>query len=67
MQIDKYVGRNVEIIYQDSKGQITKRRVAVYSVRDGLVHVKDLTKKSIRTFVAERILAVMPAHSGRVS
>lgn len=60
VNIEKYVGRKAEIIYQDSKGNFTKRRVSVYSVRDGKVRVLDWGKKSFRTLKEERILSALP-------
>jgi hypothetical protein len=59
-KIEKYIGRNAEIIYQDSKGNFTKRRVAVYSVREGKVRVLDWGKRSFRTLRADRILSALP-------
>ncbi|WP_276352555.1 hypothetical protein [Cohnella caldifontis] len=63
--IEKYVGRSAEIIYQDSKGRFTKRRISVYSVRDGRVRVLDWEKRSFRTLRADRILSALPV-IGRV-
>jgi hypothetical protein len=59
-KIEKYIGRNAEVIYQDSKGNFSKRRVTVYSIRDGKVRVLDWDKRSFRTLVAERILPALP-------
>ncbi|MBW5446363.1 hypothetical protein GE107_09855 [Cohnella sp. CFH 77786] len=58
--IEKYIGRRAEIIYQDSKGNFTKRRVSVYSVRNGKVRVLDWGKKSFRTLAKDRILSALP-------
>jgi len=60
VKIEKYVGRSAEIIYKDSKGTITQRRVSIYSVRDGKVRVLDWRKRSFRTLSAERILSALP-------
>jgi hypothetical protein len=59
-QIEKYIGRSAELIYQDRKGNITKRRVSVYSVRNGKVRVLDWGKRSFRTLASDRILSVLP-------
>ncbi|MNE93641.1 hypothetical protein D3C80_1915150 [compost metagenome] len=64
-QIEKYVGRAVEIIYKDSKGMFTKRKITVYSVREGKVRVLDWGKRSFRTLRADRILSAFPV-IGRV-
>jgi len=66
VKIEKYVGRSAEIIYQDSKGAITQRKVSIYSVRDGRVRVLDWGKRSFRTLSANRILSALPV-IGRVS
>lgn len=60
MLINSYIGRNVEIVYQDSKGMTTTRRVAVYSVRNGKVRVLDWDKRAFGTLAAARILAAVP-------
>jgi hypothetical protein len=60
VKIEKYIGRRAEIIYQDSKGNFTKRRVSIYSVRDGKVRVLDWEKRSFRTLSAQRILSALP-------
>lgn len=65
--IDKYVGRLVEIIYQDSKGLITQRIVTVRSVGAGRARVYDAGKRAFRTLALDRILAVLPADGRRVS
>lgn len=65
VKIEKYVGRSAEIIYQDSKGAITQRRVSIYSVRNGRVRVMDWNKRAFRTLSADRILSALPV-IGRV-
>jgi len=65
VKIEKYVGRSAEIIYQDSKGIVTQRRVSIYSVRNGKVRVLDWGKRSFRTLSADRILSALPV-IGRV-
>lgn len=56
----KYIGRLVEIIYQDKTGQITKRRIQVKSVRSGLIRADDLLSGKPRTFKSDNILACNP-------
>ena len=58
--LEKWVGRIVTIIYQDGKGGITQRRIAVRGVADGRVRAFDLDKRAPRMFCADRILAVQP-------
>jgi hypothetical protein len=54
MAIEKCVGRIMILIYQDSKGIITKRRIRV----DGKVRVFDIAKKAYRTLQLDGILAI---------
>ncbi|RUS48385.1 hypothetical protein [Cohnella sp. AR92] len=35
MTIEKFIGRRVEVIYQNGKGELSQRIVTVHSVRDG--------------------------------
>ncbi|MBW5448619.1 hypothetical protein GE107_21465 [Cohnella sp. CFH 77786] len=60
VMIEKYIGRSAEIIYQDSKGNFTKRRITVYSVRDGQVRALDWDKRAFRTLLSDRILSALP-------
>lgn len=60
MSIEKYVGRIVDIIYQDKKGNITKRQISVHAVQGGKVRAFDTSKQSLRVFDVNRILAVQP-------
>ncbi|MDG0793415.1 hypothetical protein OMP38_23175 [Cohnella ginsengisoli] len=60
VNIEKYVGQSVEIIYEDSKGRFTQRVVAVFSVRGGKVRVLDWGKRAFRTLSASRILGARP-------
>jgi predicted DNA-binding transcriptional regulator YafY len=58
---DKYIGRIVDIIYQDKAGTITKRRIRVLVINAGIVRAYDLGKKAPRVFEIDRILAAQPA------
>lgn len=60
MPIEKCVGAIVELIYEDSKGNITKRRIRVREVDRSTVKGFDTAKRAYRTFVLERILASLP-------
>ncbi|ANS74647.1 hypothetical protein AWM70_08655 [Paenibacillus yonginensis] len=57
---EKYKGTVVEIIYMDRKGQITKRSIEVYGIKQGMVTAKCLKTGQIRSFRVENILAVQP-------
>jgi predicted DNA-binding transcriptional regulator YafY len=58
MPIEKCVGRIVDIIYQDRKGNITKRQISVYHVHDGKVRAFDTSKQAFRSLSITGILAV---------
>lgn len=61
MNIDKYIGRNVDLIYEDSKGTLTQRRVTVSSVSGDTAKVFDHDKRQPRTLAVERVLACVPS------
>jgi propanediol dehydratase large subunit len=56
--IEKYVGAEVEIIYQDSKGSITQRKIRVLSVQNGKIKAICITSGAPRIFLQTNILAV---------
>lgn len=58
MFILKYVGRTIEMIYQDRSGCFTQRCVRVLAAEGGKVRAYDLDKRAPRVFETERILAV---------
>jgi len=60
MAIFKYVGRTIEMIYQDRSGRLTQRRIRVLAAEDGKIHAYDLDKRAPRVFDANRVLAVQP-------
>jgi predicted DNA-binding transcriptional regulator YafY len=60
MPIEKFVGRNVNIIYQDAKGKITQRTIRVNRIVDGKVFAYDFDKQAPRPFKLDRILAMNP-------
>jgi predicted DNA-binding transcriptional regulator YafY len=57
---EKYLNRVVDIVYQDKKGQFSKRRIRVQSITDGKVRAFDVSKRAPRIFEADRILAIVP-------
>lgn len=56
----KYIGRIVEIIYEDRKGNITQRRIEVLGVRQGRIKANCLKSNELRVFNEENILAMKP-------
>ena len=60
MSILKYVGRTIEIIYQDRSGRLTQRQIRVLAAESGKIRAYDMGKRAPRVFEAERILAAQP-------
>nr|WP_143801882.1 hypothetical protein [Paenibacillus thiaminolyticus] len=60
MRLDQYVGRTVEIIYEDKHGVITQRKIVVRRIRDGVLHATCLTAGAWRPFRIESILSWQP-------
>lgn len=59
----KYVGRTVEIIYQDRHGKLTQRWIVVRSVQGDRVSAYDVISGSYRVFKINNILAMLPVMS----
>lgn len=62
-ELQRYLGRTVELIYVDRHGAFTKRVVQLHSVRDGIAKVFCLERRAPRLLKIENILAIMPAAS----
>lgn len=62
-QLERYRRRGcrVEVIYLDRHGQLSQREVVILSIRGGRVRVYCYAKDGIREFIADNILAIMPA------
>ncbi|KJB88485.1 hypothetical protein AZ66_07310 [Paenibacillus sp. E194] len=60
MHLEHYIGREIEIIYEDRRGEITQRRIVVRSIRDGVLHATCMKAKAWRPFRLERILSWQP-------
>jgi predicted DNA-binding transcriptional regulator YafY len=58
--VEKYIGRVVQIIYQDAKGKLTQRTIRVNRIVDGKVLAYDFDKRVPRPFRIDHILAVHP-------
>lgn len=57
MSLERSAGRIIELIYEDTKGNITQRRISVHQVDRGMLKGFDTANRSYRTFALERILA----------
>lgn len=55
--MEKYIGKQLTIIYEDTKGAITKRRILLQSIQAGKLRVYDFDKRAPRVFDRSRILA----------
>ncbi|MFD0717279.1 hypothetical protein [Paenibacillus sp. GCM10027626] len=60
MDIAKYIGRTVEVIYQNDKGDITQRQVHINKVETGLIRVFCMTANAPRSLKINNILAINP-------
>lgn len=54
------IGSPIDLIYIDSKNQISKRKVKLICIQDELVNVYCYTCKAPRSFRISNILAVSP-------
>lgn len=61
---ERYIGHIVEIVYLDSRGDITQRQIEVKGIRGGIVRATCLTSGSPRAFRKENILAWKPVKKG---
>lgn len=66
MHLDHYVGKEIEIIYEDRKGTITHRRIVVRGIRDGVINATCMKAKVCRPFRLERKLSWQPV-KGRIA
>jgi len=57
-EVERCVGRTVRLIYVDTGGKFTMRRVDLFSVRNGRARVYDSKKRGFRTLAVDRILAI---------
>lgn len=60
--VTKYIGRTVEIIYQDKGERFSKRRVHLYSQEKDWVKGYCYKAGEMRTFHVNQIYAVEPVH-----
>jgi len=55
---EKYIGKDIEIIYLDRHERITKRFIEVRGVKEGMIKAYCLEAKGPRIFRIENIMAV---------
>lgn len=56
--IEKCIGHRIDLIYVDTSGKFSQRRVNLFAIRDGKARVYDMDKRGFRTLIVDRILAV---------
>ncbi|MFC5402255.1 hypothetical protein [Cohnella soli] len=61
--IEKCIGRKVDLIYVDTKGKFSQRRVNLFAIRNGRARVYDLDKRGFRTLSVDRILTVQAVYA----
>ncbi|RED65953.1 hypothetical protein [Cohnella lupini] len=59
----KYIGRIVEIVYEDGKENVAKQRILIYGIRGSKVMVFDVEKQSFRTLRLQCILSAQLVRS----
>ncbi|MCL6458877.1 MAG: hypothetical protein K6T85_12795 [Gorillibacterium sp.] len=64
INLEKYTGKIVDIIYIGQDGKITQRRITVRSVDAGTVCAWCHTRRAPRIFRIDSILAAMPTKEG---
>jgi hypothetical protein len=56
--IEKCIGRKIDLIYVDTSGKFSQRRVNLFAIREGKARVYEMDKRGFRTLVVDRILAL---------
>ncbi len=56
--LEKCIGRKVDLIYVDTRGKFSQRRVNLFAIRNGKARVYDMDKRGFRTLIVDRILVV---------
>lgn len=62
--MEKHVGRDIEIFYQDLKGDTVQRTIRVLRVFEGKMLAYDYAREALRPFRTERILSLKPVGKG---
>ncbi|MDB5085130.1 MAG: hypothetical protein JWN30_2016 [Bacilli bacterium] len=66
LRLEQFVGRVVEMIYQDRAGVISHRRVRIVSVQGNYVRAYCYARRAVRSFSEETILALFPMADDQV-
>ncbi|GIP32630.1 hypothetical protein [Paenibacillus sp. J2TS4] len=66
MEVSRYIGRTVEIIYLDRHNRFSQRTVVIKSAEGQRVHAYCLEQRGPRTFIIGNIMAVCPIRVGEV-
>ncbi|MEK3915187.1 hypothetical protein [Paenibacillus sp. FSL H7-0331] len=61
MEMQRYIGQRVEIMYMNKQGAITQRFIEVRSIKNNYVCAYCFTQKGLRVFKQDNILAIAPA------
>ncbi|NHN34797.1 hypothetical protein [Paenibacillus agricola] len=57
-QLSRYVGQQVEIVYIDKPNVITQRFIEIHSIKNNFLCAYCFTKKRLRVFSLQNILAI---------
>jgi predicted DNA-binding transcriptional regulator YafY len=61
VELNRYVGQKVEIMYVNKQGAITQRYIEVRSIKNNYVCAYCFAQKGLRAFKPDNILAIVPA------
>lgn len=60
LNLQRYIGRSVEMIYMDRANQCTKRTVTIHRISGSYVICYDQGKQAFRRLRRQNILAMLP-------
>jgi predicted DNA-binding transcriptional regulator YafY len=60
LNLTKYIGRDMELIYVDSRNRISRRTVLLRSVHGSVIRAYCYRRNAPRCFRTDRILAILP-------
>ncbi len=66
MNLDKFIGRTADIIYQDKAGKFTKRTIRIERIDGELIRAFCYTARGPRIFRIDNVLAALPTNKRAV-
>ncbi|MCS7459341.1 hypothetical protein N0M98_04245 [Paenibacillus doosanensis] len=65
-ELERYAGRQAEMIYMDKSGKITRRKIFIRTIGEAKITAYCYERRAPRVFDANRILAVFPVSQAGV-